>query len=102
MLLKKAWICASDIVPAFVKTASLMMLPASKPASVDFTIPAETGSTAAFAMLALLEPLAETDAVAAVAGTHRSDDKGGDSEETGEESGEPSCLFRERGARRDM
>ncbi|GAA3927450.1 hypothetical protein GCM10022383_03100 [Microbacterium soli] len=43
---KNAWICASVIVDVFVKTASLMMLPAEKPSSEVFTGPPATVDTA--------------------------------------------------------
>jgi hypothetical protein len=68
---------------------------------VDFTIPVETGSTAAFAMLALLEPLAETDAVAAVAGTTVPMTRAETARKQVRSRGN-LMLFRERGARRDM
>ena len=105
LLLKNAWICASVIVFLSVNTASLMMFPASKPASVVLTIPVVAGSTAAealFAPLTEVEAVVETEAVAAaVAGTTVPMTRA----ETARKqvrSREVLMVFRERGARRDM
>lgn len=98
LLLKKAWICASVIEFLFVNTASLMMLPALKPTSVVFAIPAAAGSAEAFAAVEMLDDM---DAAAAVAGTTVPTIRA----ETARKqvrSREILRVFRERGARRDM
>lgn len=65
LLLKNVWICASVIDDLFVKTASLMMLPALKPTSVVLTMPLDAGSDATLAMGV---PAPAIVAVAALAG----------------------------------
>jgi hypothetical protein len=95
---------ASDIVPLFVNTKSLIRLPGSKPASDVFTGPDAAGATAeraAGAALAETDAAADTDAVAAVAGTTAPMTRA----ETARKqvrSREILSVFRERGARRDM
>ena len=97
LLLKKVWICASVMVPEFVKVASLMMLPGVNPTREVLASPACAGSAAVRATVGATEVAAE----AAVAGTTVPITRA-EAARKQVRRRVTFVVFRERGARRDM